>query len=167
MIAVSRHSGKTSFAGGVNIFHASQQHLTQRRDPVESPPIATTLKQEEILAILADGYFTLAALSKKVDISTIACYERLKRLGRDGVVKSRQCAGTRAREYTLGRPAEATLTMTEQVMHLIRTEPFLTAREISKRLDLGKLTSTVARLFAQGDIARRKNRRRIYVYYVA
>lgn len=167
MIAVSSHSGKTSFAGGVNIFHASQQHLTQRRYPVEDMPIANTQlnKQTELLAILTDGYFTLAALSKTLGITRTAVYERLLLLMREGEVKRRQCVGTRAHEYTRGRPTGTLLTRTERVLQLVRTEPFLTAKQISAKLRLGKTTSLLADLFAKEVIARRKNRQRVYVYY--
>ncbi len=167
MIAVSGHSCKTSFAGGVNIFRASQQHLTQRQYPVEDMPIANTQlnKQTELLAILTDGYFTLAALSKKTGLSTVVCYERLLLLMRAGEVKRRQCVGTRAHEYTRGRPTGTLLTRTERVLQLVRTEPFLTAKQISAKLRLGKTTSLLADLFAKEVIARRKNRQRAYVYY--
>ena len=167
MIAVSGHSCKTSFAGGVNIFRASQQHLTQRQYPVEDMPIANTQlnKQTELLAILTDGYFTLAALSKTLGITRTAVYERLLLLMRAGEVKRRQCVGTRAHEYTRGRPTGTLLTRTERVLQLVRTEPFLTARQISAKLRLEKTTSLLADLFAKEVIARRKNRQRAYVYY--
>lgn len=167
MIAVSSHSSKTSFAGGVNIFRASQSHLAQRREPVEDMPIANTQlnKQTELLAILTDGYFTLAALSKTLGITRTAVYERLLLLMRAGEVKRRQCVGTRAHEYTRGRPTGTLLTRTERVLQLVRTEPFLTARQISAKLRLEKTTSLLADLFAKEVIARRKNRQRAYVYY--
>ena len=174
------HNCKTAFIGGANIFHASQ-HLAQSVQPAE--PFAVEViqkreeitqkreeiiqKREEIINILSTGYFTLAALSKKTGITTTACYERLKRLAREGSVKSRQCVGTRAREYTLGRPSEATLTVTEQVLNVIRSEPFITSGQISKKLGIPKTTNVLARLVAQGVITRRKDRLRIYVYYIA
>jgi len=151
MSSVASHSCKTRFAYGVNIFQASQSHLTQRREPVESLPIANTLKREEILTSLADGYFTLAALSKKTGLSTVACYEKLLLLMREGEVKRRQCVGTRAHEYTRGRPTGTLLTRTERVLQLVRTEPFLTAKQISAKLRLGKTTSLLASLFAKGN----------------
>ena len=168
-----KHNCKTAFIGGANIFHASQ-HLAQSVQPAE--PFAVEViqkreeiiqKREEIINILSTGYFTLAALSKKTGITTTACYERLKRLAREGSVKSRQCVGTRAREYTLGRPSEATLTVTEQVLNVIRSEPFITSGQISKKLGIPKTTNVLARLVAQGVITRRKDRLRIYVYYIA
>ena len=165
LMRTREHSCKTTFAGGVNIFHASQHHLIEYRAPDKPKIIQSVLRREELLEVLATGYFTLESLSKKVDLSTVACYERLKLLTKEGAVKSRQCVGTRAREYTLGRPPEVTLSMTERVLSLIRTEPFITAHQISTKLGLGKTTNTLARLFANGVITRRKSRLGVYLYY--
>ena len=57
------------------------------------------------------------------------------------------------------------LSMTEQVLSLIRTEPFITASQISAKLGMGKITNTLTRLFANGVITRRKNQLGVYLYY--
>lgn len=168
MSSVASHSCKTRFAYGVNIFRASQQYLHGHK-PLASPnrPVVVTqlYRQDMLLELLGTGYFTLAALGKKLGISTPSLYERLKLLMRTGEVKRRQCVGTRAHEYTRGRPTGTLLTRTERVLQLVRTEPFLTAKQISAKLRLGKTTSLLADLFVKGVIARRKNRQRAYVYY--
>lgn len=165
LMRTREHSCKTTFAGGVNIFHASKSQLSEHRAPDKPKVVQSILRREELLEVLATGWHTLDALSKKVDLSTVACYERLKTLTKEGVVKRRQCVGTRANEYTLGRQSEVTLTMTERVLSLIRTEPFITARQISTKLGLGKTTNTLASLFAKGVITRRKSLLGVYVYY--
>ena len=163
--STQKHYCKTTFAGGVNIFHESHHFLSHKKKFAEPVKVKTVTQKEELVAILKGGWFTIVQLAEMTKDNRPALTERLKMLMKEGVVKRRSIGV--AYEYTFGRPASMTMTITEHVLSVIRADPWITSRQISDKMKTGKLTNIISRMHEAGLLHRKKNVLGQYVYCIA
>ena len=163
--STQKHYCKTTFAGGVNIFHESHQFLSHKQKFAEPVKIKNVTPKVVLVAIVKGGWFTIVKLDEMTEYNRPIVTQRLQMLLKDGVVKRRSIGC--AYEYTFGRPASMTMTITEHVLSVIRADPWISARQISDKMKTGKLTNIISRMHSAGLLHRKKNVLGQYVYCIA
>lgn len=163
--STQKHYCKTTFAGGVNIFHESHQFLSHKQKFSEPVKIKNVTPKEELVAILKGGWFTIVKLAEMTEDNRPMVTQRLQMLMKEGLVKRRSIGV--AYEYTFGRPASMTMTRAEHMLSVIRADPWISARQISDKMKTGKLTNIISRMHEAGLLHRKKNVLGQYVYCIA